>query len=191
MIFKAIRVTLFLGLMTGLTGFVYPVAVGFLGSLFFPYEAQGSLVTKGDRIVGAEMIGQNFTGMAYFHGRPSHAGKGYEANMSSGSNYGLTSKDLHKLYGERVAGVKRQNGRGEEPIPADLVAASGSGLDPHITPQAAEYQADRVARARGLSEQAVKDLIAQNIEGRTLGFLGMPRVNVLKLNLALDALGQP
>ncbi|MCK6419226.1 MAG: potassium-transporting ATPase subunit KdpC [Alphaproteobacteria bacterium] len=191
MLVRSIRVLLFFILMSAVTGLVYPLLVGFIGGVAFPYEAQGSLISHDGKIVGSEIIGQKFSGMAYFHSRPSHAGKGYDANMSSGSNYGLTSKNLRKLYEDRVAALKRQHGRGEEPIPADLVAASGSGLDPHITPQAAQYQAARVARVRGLSERVVNDLIAQHTEGRTLGFLGMPRVNVLKLNLALDALGQP
>lgn len=169
--------------LTLLTGVAYPLFVTVLGQAAFGEQARGSLVQRGDKVIGAEPIGQGFTRPAYFHGRPSAAGKdGYDAAASSGSNLGPTSKALI----ERVAdGAKEAGG----PLPADLATASGSGLDPHISPEAARFQAPRVAAARGLPEAQVRRLIEQVVEGRQFGLLGEPRVNVLRLNLALDAAG--
>lgn len=170
--------------LTLLTGLAYPLAVTGLARLFFPDQADGSLIRQGDRIVGSRLIGQAFTADRYFHGRPSAAGTGYDAAASGGSNLAPTARALV----ERVAGDAAVLGAAPgTPLPADLLTASGSGLDPHISPAAALIQVDRVARARGLPAETVRSLVAAETRGRLLGIIGEPRVNVLALNLALDA----
>lgn len=182
----ALRPALVLTLLFALLlGIVYPLALTGIGQMLFPAQANGSLVREGDRVIGSELIGQAFTGERYFHGRPSAAGKGYDAAASAGSNLGPASKALS----ERIqADVAAYSASPDSPVPADLVTASASGLDPQISPEAAFYQVDRVARARGISSGAVRALVIEHRETPLLGFLGEPRVNVLALNRALDRL---
>ncbi|MGE0421693.1 MAG: potassium-transporting ATPase subunit KdpC [Reyranellaceae bacterium] len=176
-----------LGLMTVLLGIAYPLATTGIAGLIFRDQAGGSLVRVGDKVVGSALLAQAFTGDKYFHPRPSAAGeKGFDAASSSGSNLGPTSKALNERVKGDVATLRKET---TAPIPADLVTASGSGLDPHISPAAAMLQAPRVAKARGLPEERVRALIEARIEGRLLGLIGEPRVNVLLLNLALDEAG--
>ncbi len=164
-----------------LLGLLYPLGITVVAHLFFPQKASGQLIVKRDVIVGSRLIGQPFTGPAYFHSRPSAAGNGYDASASSGSNLGPSSKALL----DRIeASAAQEHGAGAVPI--DLVTASASGLDPHITPAAAFYQAARVAAARKLPPQTIETLINAHIEPRQFGLLGEPRVNVLELNMALD-----
>ena len=175
--------------MTLLTGLAYPFAVTGLASAAFPRQAQGSVLEHRGVAVGSELVGQAWTSPGYFWGRPSAtSAKPYDGAASSGSNVGPSNPALVTAVTERVAALRAADPGNEAPVPIDLVTASGSGLDPHISPAAALYQVGRVARERGLPEEQVKALVTAAIEGRTFGLLGEPRVNVLRLNLALDGL---
>jgi K+-transporting ATPase ATPase C chain len=177
-----------LAVLTVLTGVAYPLAVTGIARLAFAGAADGSLVVEDGHAVGSAWIGQPFTQPGYFHPRPSAAGDGYDASASSGSNLGPTSEALLATVAGRVEAYRRENRLGDDAsVPVDAVTASGSGLDPHISVANAELQAARVARARGMPVDDVMDLIADNTSGPMLGFLGEPAVNVLILNLALDA----
>jgi K+-transporting ATPase ATPase C chain len=168
-----------------ITGVIYPLVLTGIAAIAFPGQASGSMIVRDGRAIGSELIAQPFTDAKYFWPRPSAAN--YDGASSSGSNLGPTAPALHDAVRERVAALRAADPGNEAPIPVDLVTASASGLDPHITPAAAEYQVRRVARARGISPDRLRELIAQCTEGRTFGVLGEPRVNALKLNLALDA----
>jgi potassium-transporting ATPase KdpC subunit len=184
-------------LMTVLTGLAYPLAITGIASVLFPKQAGGSLIVQNDKVIGSELIGQNFTDPKYFHGRPSATSEPdpndatktiatpYAADNSSASNLGPTSKALIDRVSGDVDTLKKENAT--TPIPVDLVTTSASGLDPDITPAAAAFQVPRVAAARNLPADKVQALVDQQTEGRLLGVIGEPRVNVLKLNLALDA----
>jgi K+-transporting ATPase ATPase C chain len=179
--------------LTFLLGIVYPVAMTGFARVLFPFQAEGSLITRDGQIVGSELIGQNFTAPAHFQGRPSAAGdKGYDATSSSGSNLGPTNKSFIGTVKQRVKDVVEKNpGVTLGQVPVDLVTASGSGLDQEISPAAAELEVPRVAKARGLSEDTVRSLVRAHTRPRWAGVLGEPGVNVLELNLALDEMGKP
>ena len=179
----AIRMTVVL---TILTGILYPVAMTGLGRLLFPAQANGSLIEQNGTVIGSALIGQNFDAPGYFHGRPSAAGdKGYDATSSGGSNLGPTNKTLIATVATRVKSLVEKNPE-TRAVPVDLVTASGSGLDPEISPAAAELQVARIAKVRGVSEDSVRDLVRANTRPRLVGLFGEPGVNVLMLNLALD-----
>src|SRR2546422_5825530 len=176
-----------LAVLTVVTGVVYPVVVTAVAQFVFPHQANGSLIAKDGKVVGSALIGQPFDDPKYFWGRPSATSPfGYNAGSSSGSNLSPTNPALVKAVQERVDALRAADPDAKAPVPVDLVTASASGLDPHISPAAALYQVHRVAKVRKLDEAAVQRLVEQHTEGRWLGLLGEPRVNVLELNLALD-----
>lgn len=177
----AVRMTI---VTTVLLGLIYPLVVYGLAQLFFRDKANGQLIRRGDQVIGSKIIGQPFSSDRYFHSRPSAAGNGYDAGSSGGSNLGPTNSKLIARVNGDADTLHKENAR--TPVPVDLVTTSGSGLDPDITPAAAYFQVPRVAKARGTNERELRALVESHIEGRQLGFLGEPRVNVLELNLALD-----
>lgn len=177
------------GLLTVITGLLYPGFVTVIGQTFFPDQAAGSIVLRDGNAVGSRLLGQSFSGPAYFWSRPSATGpQSNNGAVSSGSNLAATNPALAQAVSDRIAALRAADPGDNRPVPIDLVTASGSGLDPHISPAATHYQVARVARLRGLNEADVRALVEAVTEGRTLGVLGEPRVNVLQLNLALDKL---
>ena len=180
-IYPAFAITVVL---TVLLGIIYPLAVTGLAQLIFPRQAAGSLIEKDGKVIGSSLIGQPFSGPGYFHSRPSAAGSGYDGTASGGTNLGPTSLKLMDNVKAAAESLREENPG--SPVPIDMVTASASGLDPHITPAAAEFQVPRIARERRLSEDEVRRIVREHAEGRQFGILGEPRVNVLELNLALD-----
>jgi K+-transporting ATPase ATPase C chain len=183
-LWPALRINIFL---TILLGVGYPLAVTGISQLVFPHQANGSLITKNGQVIGSELIGQNFTKPEYFQPRPSAAGNdGYDPTASGGSNYGPTNQKLIDRVKASLDKFRKDNPDYNGPIPADMLTASGSGLDPDISPASAQAQVSRVANARSISADQLNQLVAQSTKSPDLGLLGEPRVNVLKLNLALD-----
>ncbi|MCM8730071.1 potassium-transporting ATPase subunit KdpC [Hephaestia sp. GCM10023244] len=172
-------------LFAALLGLAYPALLTAIGQIAFPAQANGSLIRDGDRVIGSALIGQVFAAPRYFHGRPSAAGQGYDAAASSGSNLGPTSKALAERVAADLANLPHSP---QASVPADLVTTSASGLDPHISPEAALFQVNRVAMARGLPAGQLRTLVNDHVERRLFGLLGEPRVNVLLLNRALDSM---
>jgi len=170
---------------TVILGVIYPLGITAIAQVAFPNKANGQLIDRNGVVVGSRIIGQGFSSPGYFHSRPSAAGTGWDAANSAGSQLGPTNKKLIDTVKSNVEAARKENPGA--PVPIDLVTASASGFDPHISPAAAEFQVPRIARERGMSDAEVRQVIAANTQGRTLGFLGEPRVNVLELNLALDA----
>lgn len=182
--------TIMLAAMTLLTGLLYPLAITGAGQLLFPHQANGSLIESGGRVTGSELIGQPFDDPKYFWGRPSATGPHpYNAASSSGSNLATGNQTQLAAIADRVTALKKGDPENREPVPADLVTASGSGLDPHISPAAARYQIGRVSKARRMSQETVRKLVEEHTTGRQIGILGEPSVNVLLLNMALDRAG--
>jgi potassium-transporting ATPase KdpC subunit len=171
---------------TVLFGLLFPLLITGLAQVLFPRQANGELLTRNGHVVGSRLIGQSFSSPGYFHSRPSAAGTGYDAGNSSGSNLGPTNQALIARVQADADRLQKENPL--SPIPLDLLTTSGSGLDPHISPEAAEFQVPRIARERGLNDDVVREAIRQNTELRQFGFLGEPRVNVLELNLTLDTI---
>jgi K+-transporting ATPase ATPase C chain len=185
---KELRASLaVLGAMTLVTGIAYPLVVTGVAQAAFPHQANGSLILKDGKAVGSELIGQNFDDPKYFWGRLSGTTPAYNAGASTGTNYGPLNPAFRDAAKARIDALHAADPDNHAPVPVDLVTASGSGLDPHISPAAAEYQVARVARVRGLDPARVRSLVAAHTQGRGLGVLGEPGVNVLELNLALDA----
>jgi len=182
-IYPAIAMT---AVLTVLLGIIYPLAVTGLATVMFPSKAGGSLIEKNGKVIGSSLIGQPFTGPGYFHSRPSAAGNGYDGTASGGSNLGPTSQKLMDNVKSAAESLHEENPG--SPIPIDMVTASASGLDPHITPAAAEFQVPRISKERGMKADQVRAIVREHTEGRQFGLLGEPRVNVLELNLALDGL---
>ena len=187
---KQLRIAILMFLIfTVITGIVYPAVVTVIAQVCFPRQANGSIIERDGKPVGSELIGQAFTKPEYFWSRPSATSPfPYNSGSSSGSNLGPTNEDLTKAVAERIEKLKAADPTNEKPIPVDLVTTSASGLDPHISPAAAQYQVARVARERKLEEKQVEKLVADSTDGRWLGVLGEPTVNVLRLNMALDQL---
>lgn len=177
-------------LLTLLTGVLYPAVVTGVAQVAFPHQANGSLISSDGKPIGSELIGQNFDDPRYFWGRPSATTPPCDAASSSGSNLGPTNPDLIKAVRERVESIRKAHSDQTGAVPVDLVTTSASGLDPHISPAAAEFQVTRIAKARGIDAAQVRKLVVNNTEARTIGLLGEPRVNVLRLNLALDQLSK-
>jgi potassium-transporting ATPase KdpC subunit len=176
----------FAALFIVLCGLLYPLVTTLLGQLIFPFQAKGSLLTRNGTVVGSSLVGQSFSGAGFFIGRPSSAGKGYDPTSASGSNYAASNPALIERATATAKEIAARDGVTVDAIPVDLIAASGSGLDPHISPAAAELQVARVARARGLTVDAVRALVQKHIAAPTFGILGQARVNVLELNLELQ-----